>query len=199
LDLQYYCFRYLSDPDADLHRKFSTDSRNETENNLYGCTKQLYLLKKRKRHLKTLLSIGGFTYKSNFAGALATASSRKVFADSSVTLLSDLGFDGLDLDWESPEDDTQAKSLVSILKELRCALDRYASYNRLDYKFALTAAVVAKPEQFNIRQFAEMDTYLDYWSLSMMALFSPLALQCSGTGLLITNIVPSHSGIRLRW
>jgi len=126
----------------------------------------LYLLKKRKRNLKTHLSIGGFTYKTNFIGALATASSRKVFADSSVALLSDLGFDGLDLDWESPGDDTQAMALVSVLKELRGALDRYASYNKLDYKFALSVAVVAKPEQFNIRQFAEMDTYLDYWSLS---------------------------------
>lgn len=126
----------------------------------------MYLLKKRKRNLKTHLSIGGFTYKTNFAGALATASSRKVFADSSVSLLSDLGFDGLDLDWESPEDHIQAMALVSVLKELRWALDRYASYNKLDYKFALTVAVAAKPEQFNIRQFAEMDTYLDYWSLS---------------------------------
>jgi chitinase len=163
---KHYCFRYLSDLDADLHRKFSTDSRSETENNLYGCTKQLYLLKKRNRNLKTHLSIGGSTYKTNFVGALATAGSRKAFADSSVTLLSDLGFDGLDLDWESPGDDIQAMALVSVLKELCWALDRYASYNKLDYKFALSVAVAAKPEQFNIRQFAEMDTYLDYWSLS---------------------------------
>ncbi len=178
-DLQQLDFRYLSDPNADLHKRFPTDSRSESENNLHGCTKQLYLLKKRKRNLKTHLSIGGFTYKTNFARALATASNRKVFADSSVTLLSDLGFDGLDLDWESPEDDIQATALVSVLKELRCALDRYASYNKLDYKFALSVAVAAKPKDFNIWHFAEMDAYLDYWSLSkyehsvFLALHSP--------------------------
>jgi len=161
------CIRYLSDSYADVGKKFPTDAQNETGDNLYGCTKQLYLLKKRNRHLKVILSVGGATFTENFAKALATERGRKTFASSSVALLAELGFDGLEIDWESPANGSQAENYVSTLKDVRCALDEYAVVNRLDYRFVLTAAVAANPKRFNVPYFAAMDKYLDYWNLSM--------------------------------
>ena len=97
----------LKDPWADTDKHFDGDSWNDTGNNLYGNFKQLALLKKKNRHLKVSLSIGGWTLSKNFPTLAAHKSSRHKFIESSIALLRDLGLDGLD-----------SKCIIRILRKL---------------------------------------------------------------------------------
>jgi chitinase len=90
----------VGDSWADTQKPFPGDC---TDNScLKGNFNQLIKLKKANPHLRTLISIGGWTWSGPFSDIALTASSRAKFADSAVKFIRDYGFDGVDLDWEYP-------------------------------------------------------------------------------------------------
>ncbi|KAH7163315.1 glycoside hydrolase superfamily, partial [Dactylonectria estremocensis] len=154
-----------SDTWSDIEKRYSTDSWSEPGYNVYGCVKQLYVLKKKYRKFKTLLSIGGWTYSSKFAPVAANPTKRKKFVASAVKLLADWGFDGVDVDWEYPSTASDANNYVLLLKELRAGLDDYAAKNNMKYRFIITVASAAGPAQYGVMNLKGMNPYVDAWHL----------------------------------
>ncbi|KAH9475936.1 Chitinase 1 [Psilocybe cubensis] len=156
----------LTDSYADEQKHFPTDSWNDTGNNLYGCLKQLYLLKLAQRNLKVLLSIGGWTYsQAGHFDFVTSASSRATFVASAVQLIEDYGFDGIDIDFEYPANTAQGQGLADLMTSLRTAFDNLAAQKGDQTTYLLTAAVAAGPANYAFLQVPQMNAALSFWNL----------------------------------
>lgn len=94
----------LGDPYADAQKIFAGrgDSVSDPEDVLHGNLHQLFRLKQKYRHVKTGLSVGGWSWSGNFSLVAESERGRKRFVASAVQALQDYGLDYIDLDWEYP-------------------------------------------------------------------------------------------------
>ncbi|KAI0593882.1 glycoside hydrolase superfamily [Biscogniauxia sp. FL1348] len=160
-----------SDPGVDLEERYPLDppplppQRERGQRNAYGVVKQLFVHKTRNRNLKTLLSVGGWSYSPKFAAVAASEAGRRAFARSAVRLVTDWGFDGIDVDWEYPASEAEGRDFVKLLAACRRAFDRYSSRHRLAYRFLISVASPAAAQNYRFMDLARMDEYVDEWHL----------------------------------
>ncbi|GAA6019073.1 hypothetical protein JCM8202_000664 [Rhodotorula sphaerocarpa] len=159
----------LTDQWADEQIHYSDSWDEQGGPNLYGNLKALYLLKQSNRHLKVLLSIGGWNHSQNgtFAKPVSTSSGQARFVETSVRIVEDYGLDGLDCDWEYPENDKEARDYVELLRQLRQGLDGLQQKLGMHspHGFELTVAAPGGPDQIQKLRLGEMDRYLSFWNL----------------------------------
>lgn len=118
------------------------------------------------RQLKTMLSVGGGkkSQADLFAAVATDDAKRQRFVDTVVSMLGDYGLDGIDLDWEYPEQ-SQASDFVTLLKATRDGLDKYAKDNSQDYHYLLTVAAPAGKDHYGKLDIGGMDKYIDSWNI----------------------------------
>ncbi len=169
-----YAFANLSngqvvrgDPYADTDKFYPGDSW--AAGALRGNFNQLNILKNQNPHLKTLISIGGWTWSSGFSTAAATPTSRALLANSAVQFMKQYGFDGIDLDWEYPVSGGLSSNVTSasdkqnftlLLAELRSQLDALEAIDRRHY--LLTIASSAGPATYANIEISLIHQYLDW-------------------------------------
>jgi chitinase len=156
----------LTDTYADQQKHYDGDSWSETGNNVYGCFKQLYLLKKQHRNLKVLLSIGGWTYsQSGHFNFVTNSGARASFVSSAIQIMEDNGLDGIDIDFEYPTAGAQAQGFASLLSELRTGLNNWASKKGESNPYQLTVAVPAGKSNYQNLLVSSMNPSLTMWNL----------------------------------
>ncbi|KLU85768.1 chitinase 1 [Magnaporthiopsis poae ATCC 64411] len=162
-----------SDEYADTQKAFADSGGGGSSSgtkDAHGMVEQLYRLKQENRHLKVLLSVGGFKWSPKFAPVAADATKRATFVSTAVKLMGDWGMDGLDIDWEYPDTAAANADSVKLLADLRKGLDDYAAKNTAsgsdgNYRFTLSFPAPAGPASYQAFDFKAMDASLDFWSV----------------------------------
>lgn len=123
-----------------------------------------------KGEVKTLISIGGWSFsqgetptygissKAVFPDMAAAPASRAAFISSAIEFATRYNFDGIDLDWEYPEE-ADRESFTALLAEMRAAIDRDGR------GLLFTAALPAGIDRMNQIAIDRVANYLDFVNL----------------------------------
>ncbi|KAI7815437.1 chitinase [Rhyzopertha dominica] len=127
---------------------------------------QVLELKKQNPQLKILLSIGGAGNDVGYPIMVKTHENRKTFIKSILEYIVFYKVDGVDLDWEFPNEDSafdrkQKVHFTQLLGEIRAEINRQRSY-----KFLLSVAVAAPVFIVDNSYYVKyMNDYVDYINL----------------------------------
>ncbi|KAK7004674.1 acidic mammalian chitinase [Biomphalaria glabrata] len=129
-----------------------------------GQWRQFNDLKKINPNFKTLLSVGGYLHGSyRFHLMAKTQANRAEFISSTIALLRNWTFDGLDIDWEYPGNDSpdDMSYLTELLKELREAFHQESISSKrspLLLSVAVASGVWQASSSYNV---TSLDQYVD--------------------------------------
>ena len=118
----------------------------------------LFQLRKEYPHLRILLSIGGYSWSGLFAPVIGDSGKRTNFINSAIKLVVQYGFDGIDVDWEYPQNQNEGTLFVGLMRDLRAKLT--AQPNGANYQ--LTAAIPVAPSTLANYKLSQIQPYMTY-------------------------------------
>ncbi|MCI0513054.1 glycosyl hydrolase family 18 protein [candidate division KSB1 bacterium] len=107
--------------------------------------------------VKVLISLGGWGQCAGFAPMAANTTSRSQFVTNIINFCRQHQYDGIDLDWEYPEQPIDRANMTRLAQDLRIAMDA------VDSTWLLTAAVPAGNWSANHFDLISLNRYLDWF------------------------------------
>ncbi len=172
----FYGFAKITDNgEVGIFDKYAALEKGKDWNNpdkIAGNFGQMAQLKAENPHLRTIISIGGWTLSSKFSDVALTDASRKKFATSAVNFMKEYGFDGIDIDWEYPVGGGLAGNVnrpedkhnyTLLLEELDKQIQVQEAQDNQDY--LLTIASPAGFDKTENYELAEMSKHLDWFNV----------------------------------
>ncbi|CAI4059030.1 hypothetical protein SKDZ_04G5690 [Saccharomyces kudriavzevii ZP591] len=169
-----------SDLEMNLYKPLAIKSSQLVENNLndsvqdilpLGCVGELFYLKNAcsEKKFKVIMSIGGWSDSENFKTIVGDDKLLQNFVDSSVETMFKLGFDGIDIDWEFPENNKiEPQGYLKLVKMLRLKLNNLESQifgESIEGHFQISIAAPAFKDKLFFLPISEIDQYIDYWNM----------------------------------
>ncbi|KAI5786407.1 glycoside hydrolase [Peziza echinospora] len=115
----FYAFVHVK-PDGTLSLSDEYADTQIEVDGTQGCLRAFGKLKSQHKHLKVILSLGGGgAGGEHFATVAADQKSRQMLAYSAQQLVVEYGFDGIDIDWEHPQNPKEGADYISLLQEIR--------------------------------------------------------------------------------
>lgn len=162
----------LGDSYADIEKSYPGDVYNQP---MKGNFNQINNVTKSKHpFLKTIISIGGWTWSKYFSDVALTSASRNKFITSAVKFMKKYLFDGIDIDWEypvagglpsnhyRPED---GDNYLLLLQGFRKALDAQAAKDNKTEGYILSIAAPGGKDKMQHLNLKAMSKELDWFNI----------------------------------
>ncbi|MBQ72815.1 MAG: hypothetical protein CMJ67_07900, partial [Planctomycetaceae bacterium] len=180
----------LFDTYAAIEKNFPGDTWDQP---IRGLINQInFVHKPQHPHVRTLISVGGWTLSGLFSDVALTENSREIFAESCIDFIRTYGFDGVDIDWEYPVEGGLSSNTYRpedgvnytlLLQELRTQLDAAGEADGKYYELSIAAP--AGYDKVRHLECAELGEVLDFinimtydlrgaWDLSRTGHHAPL-------------------------
>ncbi len=132
----------------------------------------LHKLKEVNPDLKILVSVGGWVWSGNFSDVALTMESRLKFANSAADFVKQYQLDGIDIDWEYPNQvgagnthrEEDVHNFTLLMKSTREALNRLEQQEQQGH-YLLTIATGADSTYVTNTELGEVSKHLDFLNI----------------------------------
>ncbi|CAD6898629.1 unnamed protein product, partial [Tilletia caries] len=141
---------------------------------------------------------GGIDYSKVFSNMVASSANRAAFIKSCISWARDLGFDGVDYDWEYVGDTTRGGSsadganFLTLIKEMRTAFTNEASASG-KAPLLITIAAPADPDKVKLFDIKAVSQYIDWYNLMSYDFYGNWENQVDTTAPVRDTFLPTWS------